>query len=89
MSTTARKEKKTTLLSLCREAHISVRQLAKEAHVEMGVCYAVEIGGFCTEEVAGRVLAAFNRLSQQQRTLEDIQWYKSMKVETTLWRREH
>jgi hypothetical protein len=63
-----------TLLSLCRIAHISVPQLAKEAGVEKNICYAVEIGGFCPQETAKKVLAAYNRLSGQHRVLADIQW---------------
>jgi hypothetical protein len=63
-----------TLLSLCRAAQISVKQLACEAGIRRGDCYAVEIGGFCAEATAKKTLAAFNRLSGQNRTLEDIQW---------------
>jgi hypothetical protein len=67
---------KPTLLVLRRKAHLSSEDLARAAEVPLALSYAVEIGGFCREETALKVLAAFNSLSHSDYSLTDIRWLR-------------
>ncbi len=69
-----REEKKPTLLELRRNQQFTSEQLAHEAGLLLTQSYIVEIGGYCQEATAKRVLAAFNRLSHRTYTLNDIDW---------------
>ncbi len=75
---------KPTLLVLRRQAHITSEVLATTAGVPLAHSYAVEIGGFCREETALKVLAAFNYLNHCSYSLADIQWQRPATWTTSL-----
>jgi hypothetical protein len=68
---------KDTLLTLCRKAHITSEQLAREAGLPVYQIYTVEIGGYCQERIVKQVVDAYNKLSRQQHTIDEIQWKRA------------
>jgi len=56
-----------------RETPISIADIAQRAKLEIGFAYTVDVGGYVTEEIATKVVRAFNILSHKNISLSDIQ----------------
>jgi predicted transcriptional regulator len=61
-----------TLLEIKRTTPITTQEIAKQAGLSVADVFVVEAGGFTSQTIATRVLAAFNRLSGMHLTLNDI-----------------